>query len=215
MDNPPLRIILEADLAEGQELPEGAMEAAQAVIEHRLNNLGLTRSTVQRQDNNQIRVELFNVSNPELTIKTIHQTGLLEFVDAGHTSIPEGTLIKTSLSNDLDPASKVYETIITSGDLDQISNAGINSATRLLEINFSLKPEGQQNLSDYTGANVGNFLCIVLDKVVLSCPRVSGRIDSNGVITLPDTSLEEGQTLSIQLRSGALPVPLKVISVSE
>src|SRR5690606_4556827 len=56
-----------------------------------------------------------------------------------------------------------------------------------------------------------NFLCIVLDKIVISCPRVNARIDTSGTISLGDDNLDEGQALAIQLRYGALPVPLQVV----
>lgn len=101
--------------------------------------------------------------------------------------------------------------MITGSDLADVSNAGINTNSRVVEINFSLTSEGGQKFGEYTGANVGNYLCIVIDKEVLSCPVVNARIDLNGTISLGNDSLEQGQALAIQLRYGALPVPLKVV----
>ena len=222
-----LQVVLEADLPPGQELTPGAMEAARIVVDNRVNGLGVTEPLVQLQGNNRMIVELPGVSDPELAISTLRETGLLEFVDAGHTPIPDGTLITTSLggpppakteqgntessSQTTTPPDHVYQTIITGRDLDQVSNAGLNPNRRVVEINFSLKPDGGKKFGEYTGANIGNYLCIVLDKEVLSCPTVNARIDTNGTISLGNASLEEGQALAIQLRYGALPVPLKVV----
>jgi protein-export membrane protein SecD/preprotein translocase SecF subunit len=253
-----LQVVLEADLPEGQELPEGAMEAARIIVDNRVNGLGVTEPLVQLQGSDRIIVELPGISDPELAISTIRETGLLEFVDAGATPIPEGTLIQTSLggpqpteagpsaeppsaepspespsdgtSSDEAPSAdsenlpdkgvseqpaaqsdRVYETIITGRDLDQVSNAGFNPDRRVVEINFSLKAEGGRKFGEYTGNNIGRFLCIVLDKVVLSCPTVNARINQNGTISLGNADLEKGQALAIQLRYGALPVPLKVV----
>ncbi len=218
-----LQVVLEADLPP-EELTPGAMEATRIVVDNRVNGLGVTEPLVQLQGSNRMIVELPGLSDPELAIRTIRETGLLEFVDAGRTPIPPGTVIKTTFGGKEEapaegqpageaPAQpeKVYETIITGGDLDQVSNAGLNPNRRVVEINFSLKPEGGKKFGEYTGANVGNYLCIVLDKKVLSCPVVNARIDTNGTISLGDASLEEGQALAIQLQYGALPVPLKVI----
>jgi SecD/SecF fusion protein len=214
-----LQVVLEADLPQGQELQDGAMEAARIIVDNRVNGLGVTEPLVQIQGSNRIIVELPGISDPDLAISTIRETGLLEFVDAERTPIPDGTAIRTTFGESQTAADEageteleqVYETIITGSDLDQVSNAGLNTTSRVVEINFSLKPEGGQKFGEYTGANIGNFLCIVLDKVVLSCPTVNARIDRNGVISLGQSGLEEGQSLAIQLRYGALPVPLKIV----
>jgi protein-export membrane protein SecD len=215
-----LQVVLETDLPPGQELQEGAMEAARIIVDNRVNGLGVTEPLVQLQGSKRMIVELPGVSDPELAIRTIRETGLLEFVDGGRSPIPEGTIIQTTFSDSrptagveapstADPET-IYETIITGSDLANVSNAGFNPNRRVVEINFNLKPEGGQQFGNYSGANIGNFLCIVIDKIVLSCPVIQARIDSNGVISLGG-DLDEGQALAIQLRYGALPVPLKVV----
>lgn len=242
-----LQVVLEADLPEGQELSEGAMEAARIVVDNRVNGLGVTEPLVQLQGSNRMIVELPGVTDPELAIRTIRETGLLEFIDAGRTPLQDGTVVQTTFGNnhlttnastdteagsDATPsaeaaatadqagneaatsqpeADKVYETVITGSDLERVDNAGINQTSRVVEISFGLRSEGAQRFAEYTGNNVGSYLCIILDKTVISCPRVNARIDRQGVITLGNSPLEEGQSLAIQLRYGALPVPLKVV----
>ncbi len=227
-----LQVVLEADLPEGQELAEGSMEAARIIVDNRVNGLGVTEPLVQLQGSNRIIVELPGISDPDLAISTIRETGLLEFVDAGVSPLPDGTPVQTTFGGDADAApaqepapaepseseegaaetpEPVYETIITGSDLDQVSNAILNPDTRQVEINFSLTAAGGDKFAAYTGENIGSFLCIVLDKEVISCPRVNARIDQNGTISLGGDSLEQGQALAIQLRYGALPVPLKVV----
>ncbi|MBE7549933.1 MAG: protein translocase subunit SecD [Anaerolineales bacterium] len=231
-----LQVVLEADLPADQQLQEGAMEAARVIVDNRVNGLGVTEPLVQLQGSNRMIVELPGISDPELAISTLRETGLLEFVDAQSSPIPEGTIIQTSFggagqasstqpvtgtneisatgeisASQVAPPAQIYPTIITGSDLDQVSNAGFNPDRRVVEINFSLKPEGGQKFGEYTGANIGNFLCIVLDKKVLSCPTVNARIDTSGTISLGQDSLEQGQALAIQLKYGALPVPLKVV----
>jgi protein-export membrane protein SecD/preprotein translocase SecF subunit len=229
-----LQVVLEADLPPDQ-LGEGAMEAARVVVDNRVNGLGVTEPLVQLQGSNRMIVELPGISDPELAVRTLRETGLLEFVDAGRSPLPSGTVIQTSfgggptttqtVTNTTSltttgqttattaalPPEPIYPTIITGSDLNEVSNAGFNAERRVIEINFSLKGEGGKKFGDYTGANIGNYLCIVLDKAVLSCPTVNARIDTSGTISLGNDSLEEGQALAIQLRYGALPVPLKVV----
>jgi protein-export membrane protein SecD/preprotein translocase SecF subunit len=219
-----LQVVLEADMPPNQELQEGSMEAARVIVDNRVNGLGVTEPLVQLQGENRIIVELPGISDPDLAVSTIKETGLLEFVDAGGGPIPDGTLISTSLGGPLTVedgesateeanivSDTVYETIITGGDLAEVSNAGLNPNSRQVEINFSLTSDGGQKFGEYTGQNVGNYLCIVVDKMVLSCPVVNARIDTNGTISLGQSGLDEGQGLAIQLRYGALPVPLQVV----
>lgn len=221
-----LQVVLEADLPEGQSLQEGAMEAARIIVDNRVNGLGVTEPLVQLQGDNRMIVELPGISDPELAISTLRETGLLEFIDAGRSPIPDGTVVQTTFGDNRpvetggEPSNQegsetqpgqVYDTVITGSDLADVSNAGLNTNSRVVEINFSLTSEGGQKFGEYTGANVGNYLCIIIDKVVLSCPVVNAGIDSNGTISLGNDSLESGQALAIQLRYGALPVPLKVV----
>jgi protein-export membrane protein SecD len=54
-------------------------------------------------------------------------------------------------------------------------------------------------------------LCIVLDNYVVSCPVISTRIpNGRGSISLGNASFQEANNLVVQLRYGALPVPLRV-----
>jgi preprotein translocase subunit SecD len=78
------------------------------------------------------------------------------------------------------------------------------------EIQFSLKSTGASTFATFTGQNVGKFLCIVLDKRVISCPRIQTAIPDGKARITGDFTLEEARSLGIQLRYGALPVPLRV-----
>jgi len=187
-----LQVLLAADAPEGQELDAASMETARRVVENRVNSLGLTEPVVQAQGERRIIVELPGIENPEQAVQTIKGTALLEFVDAGAMPLPPGTVITTSLGGpqatlpeteetttiplsptaELEAASYVtYETILTGADL---KNAGLDRTEQgEYIIPFELNPEGTQIFADYTAARVGQFLCIVLDNAVTSCPSVS------------------------------------------
>jgi preprotein translocase subunit SecD len=78
-------------------------------------------------------------------------------------------------------------------------------------VGFSLKAEGAKIFSDYTSSHTGQYLGIVLDKKVISAPRVNVPItDGSGIIEGGFTS-QSANDLEIQLRYGSLPVPVKVV----
>jgi preprotein translocase subunit SecD len=77
-------------------------------------------------------------------------------------------------------------------------------------IAFELTEDGGSIFEEYTARNVGKYLSIVLDKEVISSPVIRSAIpDGQGVIQ-GDFTPEEAQKLVVQLRYGALPVPLRV-----
>ena len=52
----------------------------------------------------------------------------------------------------------------------------------------------------------------MLDKIVISCPRVSGPIPGGQASISGAFSFESARQLAVQLRYGALPIPLRVES---
>ncbi len=85
-----LQVLLEADLPADEEITSEAMGAARTIVENRVNGLGVTEPVVQQQGDRRIIVELPGISNPDEAIATLRETGLLEFVEAGRTSIGRG-----------------------------------------------------------------------------------------------------------------------------
>ncbi len=77
---------------------------------------------------------------------------------------------------------------------------------------FELNAEGTQIFSQFTSTHIGQILGIALDKEVISVPSINTAItEGKGVIEGRFTS-DEANTLSVQLRYGSLPIPLKVVT---
>ncbi len=108
-------------------------------------------------------------------------------------------------------AGRVFKTIMTGKHLKS-ARVGTDEYGRP-EIDFELTPEGAAIFAKYTKEHVGDFLAIVMDGVVISCPRIQSPItEGRGRITSEKGfPLEEARRIAIQLQYGALPVPLKVL----
>jgi preprotein translocase subunit SecD len=91
-----MQVVLEADMPAGQQADAAAMSAAKSIVENRVNSLGVTEPLVQLAGSSRIVVELPGISDPELAVDTLRETGLLEFIDAGNTFLPPGTEVETS-----------------------------------------------------------------------------------------------------------------------
>jgi protein-export membrane protein SecD len=106
-----------------------------------------------------------------------------------------------------------FRTVMT-GDGLQAAVAMVDPQSNRWLIQFEVKPEYQSIFGEYTAqASInGEPMAIVLDGVVLSAPSVGDRLDTGGVITSPNFTQETAQELALQLRSGALAIPLRVES---
>ena len=104
----------------------------------------------------------------------------------------------------------VYESILTGAG---IKNVGLDTTQQgEYIIPFELNPDAGEVFAEYTGSHVGQYLCIVLDKTVISCPTVRERIPNGQASISGQFTLDAARQLAIQLRYGALPVPLRVES---
>ncbi|MCA9904265.1 MAG: hypothetical protein KC547_10430, partial [Anaerolineae bacterium] len=230
-----LRVLLQAELPAGSYNADDLREAANNVA-RRVNALGVNEPAIQVQGSNRILVELPGISDPQQAIDTIRQTALLEFVNfSGLTGAEvidlEGKKILTTeqlriqearsqeggdTTTDDGPAPLVnprtglpFETVMTGSGL-QAASAAVEPSGRWVIV-FETTSDGAQIFGSYTQANVGSPMAIVLDGVVLSAPNIQSRIDTNGQIT-GNFDQESAQQLALQLRSGALPIPLRVES---
>jgi protein-export membrane protein SecD len=91
-----VQVLLEADMEPGQELEAGSLDVAATIIENRVNALGVVEPLVQTQGERRIIVELPGIGDPDQAIATIKETGLLEFIDAGDSYLPPGSIVRTT-----------------------------------------------------------------------------------------------------------------------
>ena len=73
---------------------------------------------------------------------------------------------------------------------------------------FSLHAEGASRFREFTGANVGRQMAIVLDDLAVSAPVIQSPIYDQGQIT-GNFTIDEAVDLALVLRAGALPASLE------
>jgi protein-export membrane protein SecD len=212
-----IQVLLAADLQPGQTLTPGSMETARNIIENRVNGLGLTEPVVQVQGTDRIVVEIPGVDDPTQALNTIQQTSLLEFVEppAGATAqdLTAGNVVSTTygLTGDAAAQPSLYKTILAGGDLkNAYATRDPQTAQPVVAIQFS--SEGTRTFASYTASHVGQPLCMVLDKKILSCPRIDSSIPDGQAVISGNYSAQYANQLALQLQYGALPVPLKIES---
>ncbi len=104
---------------------------------------------------------------------------------------------------------KIYHTVMTGAVL---KTAGVNTdQSGKPYVAFELTADGSKLFGDYTSSHVGDYLMIVLDKKVISAPRIQQAITTGSGSITGSFTIDEANALAIQLRYGALPIPLKVV----
>jgi protein-export membrane protein SecD len=214
---------------EAQAQWEASIGTARNIIERRVNGLGLAEALVQTQGEDRIVVELPGIDDPDLAIKTIKETGLLEFVDTGMLPLEPGTPVRTTYSQlvaastltaseELSPTEPlfadqgtVYETVFTGKDLRRVWAAS-NQISGEFYIGFQMQSDAAQKFAEYTGSHIGQYLTIVLDGTVISSPVIQDAIPSGEGTISGNFTRQSAYNLMIQLQYGALPVPLEVES---
>lgn len=96
-------------------------------------------------------------------------------------------------------------------DGERITDARINfDQTGEVYISFELDRSGADAFAAVTKASIGKRLAIVLDEKIQSAPVIQSEISGGRAQITGSFSMEEGKTLAAILRSGSLPVPLKI-----
>jgi preprotein translocase subunit SecD len=225
-----LRILLQAQVPAGSYSPDELKETANN-ISRRVNSLGLSEATVQLQGENRILIELPGVTDPQEAVATIQQTALLEFVDFSGLGVQvaqlEGQTILTTKQLELQQARSEFEgveanaapvgivnpltglpfeTVVTGAALAAAAEQ-YDTQTGQWNIVFELNETGSDIFGPFTAEHVGEPMAIVLDGEVLSAPVIQSQLTDGGRIT-GDFDQISAQRLALQLRSGALPLPL-------
>ncbi len=113
---------------------------------------------------------------------------------------------------------ELYAIQVTTRDGSPLLDGGVISDARQYfnnttgnEITITMNSEGAREWKRITGANVGEFIAIVLDDVVFSAPRICGEIEGGQSSITGDFTEEEAEDIANLFKSGKLPLPVKIV----
>ena len=228
-------VIFDRRADEVNNIREQAINQALQTIRNRVDEFGVAEPVIQRQGlgSNRLVVQLPGVDDPERVKNLIKNTAFLEFrlavyppnggaaVDTQEIlsqyagTLPDHLEIlpQDQRDDDGNVIGQGYyalekRPVITGRDL-KTARADLGQFQEPV-VNFSLTHEGAQIFGDWTGANIGRPLAIVLDGRVRSAPTIEGRISDSGIIRGSFTQ-QEVEDLAMVLRSGALPAGIEYL----
>ncbi len=197
----------------------GIVSQSIEVINRRINELGTTEPSIQRQGEDRILVEAPGLGDPQRLKDLVGKTAQLTFhlvesqtsaQQAGQTPPQPGTVRYPSAS---DP-STIYEVdevpLMTGEDLVD-AQAGFDQQTNEPVVNFRLTTGGARKFGDVTAANVGRLFAIVLDDQVISAPSIREPIRGGSGQISGSFTVQSANDLAILLRAGSLPAKLTIV----
>ncbi|HET7264895.1 MAG TPA: protein translocase subunit SecD [bacterium] len=206
-------IVLQAEPTAQVQVTNDAMDGVLRIIRNRVDQLGLAEPAITRQGPNRILVELPGIQNPQRAIDIIGKTALLEFVDTGTTSLPQGTTYQGNgawLLPDKTTTQHLTKTVILTGAEFTDAQVQFDQFGRP-QVGFTFKGSAAKKFEDYTTRNVGKYLTIVLDNSVISSPVINSPIPGGKGVIEGGFTLESARELAVLLRGGALPLPVHVV----
>ncbi|HDJ23232.1 MAG: protein translocase subunit SecD [Candidatus Aminicenantes bacterium 4484_214] len=207
-------------------LREQSVRQALETLRNRIDELGLTEPTIQRQGiaGDRIIVELPGVDNPERVKEIIKTTALLEWrlVIAGPA--PDKETLLQKYGGELPPDLEILpgDPKRTQGGyylvqrVSPVVGKDLRNARRSIDewnnpaVAFTLSPDAGKRFYKFTSDHIGEPLAVVLDGKVQQVATIEDRIRDSGIIRGRFTQ-EEAEDIALVLRAGPLPATIKYL----
>ena len=192
-------VVMEAQTdATGEELAE-LMDQTRAVLDNRVNQMGVAESSVTIEGDKRLRVEIPGVDNAEDAIAAIGRTAKLNFILADGTIVVDGSNVKDAQ-------------IATDGSNYKILLEFDSEGAGLFEEGTRKALSGE--VTSVIDGVTPNQIAIVLDNEIITHPNVQNVISGGNCEITGGYSKEEASTTAALIRGGALPVELIEIQSS-
>lgn len=191
---------------------QDALNSVRDTVERRVNSFGVSEPLVQVTGKDRIIVELPGIQNIDDAIKQIGETPLLEF--RSQNPNPVTTNLGTSTQLALDPLSAWLPTGLSGKQLKKASvdfETGKTIQSQVV-VKLEFNDEGKKLFSQITSANLQKPIAILLDGQIISAPTVQTAITNGVAVITGNFTVDQAKALVTRLNSGALPVPIKLIS---
>ena len=166
------------------------MSKVKNIIERRVNSIGVAEPVIQLSGNDKLIVELAGIKDPQKAIELIGTTAKLEF------------RIKNKDGS--------YGPVLLEGSA--LKTAGVSrDQVGMPSVSFELNSQGANTFAKITRENIGKQLAIMLDNKEQSAPTINSEINGGSGIITGRFSIEEANNLANLLKSGALPVEIKIV----
>lgn len=217
-----MQLLLEVQLENiPKEMREDATDRAVEIIRNRIDEFGVLEPVITKQGTNQIVVQLPGVTDRERAKEIVGKTAHLEFKlvsdnpdlikKAEEGAVPEGYEYREVVKSEIGSRSVLLkkDAVLTGDHLTNASVGFDQYGQAIVQLQFD--KEGAKTFDKVTFENIGKQLAIVLDGKVHSAPGIRDWIPNGEAQISGNFTSQEASDLSLVLRAGALPAPVKII----
>ncbi|OCC24938.1 protein-export membrane protein SecD [Croceicoccus estronivorus] len=199
-----------------------AMDSATEVVRKRIDALGTREPTIIRQGDDRIVVQVPGLQDPKQLKDLLGQTAKLEFKlvdtsalpsDIAQGIAPPGSEIVPYAETSPGQPTQIAVKRLGGIKGDNLTNAqqSFDSQNNEPVVSITFNQQGGAKFAKLTTENVNRPFAIILDGKVLSAPNINEPILGGSAQISGNFTVDSANQLAISLRSGALPVDLKVI----
>ncbi len=202
------------------EAKNDAVLRSMEILRNRIDGLGVGETLLQRQGENQILVQLPGVTDRNRALDIIGRVAHLEFhivdsdpirlKEALEGKVPEGFELKT-VHKEEGQTLLISKQVAMGGESIKDARVDFDSQTGMQpKISMTFNEKGTKDFGDLTTSHVGERLAIIMDNEVYSAPNIREPILTGSAEISGQFKFEEASILALALRTGSLPVPMKV-----
>ncbi|MGL2862157.1 protein translocase subunit SecD [Helicobacter pylori] len=208
---------------EQEELRKNTILQVIGIIRNRLDQFGLAEPVVIQQGKEEISVQLPGIKTLEEERRAkdlISKSAHLQMMavdeehnkDAMNMTDLEAQKLGSVLLSDAEMGGKILLKAIPILDGEMLTDAKVvYDQNNQPVVSFTLDAQGAKIFGDFSGANVGKRMAIVLDNKVYSAPVIRERIGGGSGQISGNFSVAQASDLAIALRSGAMSAPIQVL----
>ena len=214
------RIVMTPTQAGLADSVDKAMQTATEVVRKRIDELGTKEPTIVREGTSRILVQVPGLQDPAGLKALLGKTAKLEFklvdlnadpAQVAQGRAPAGSQILPYPDNPSGvPLIAVQRRVVISGE-DLIDASLSHDENQRPNVSIKFSGTGGRKFARVTQENVGKPFAMILDNSVLSAPNINEPILGGNAQISGNFTIESANQLAIALRSGKLPVALKVI----
>jgi len=198
-----------------------ALEQSVEIVRRRVDETGVAEPLIARQDPDRILVQLPGVQDPERIKRLLGTTAKMDFHLVDETATPDPARVPPGDVLLQDESGKgrgrpsepilIKRKIEVSGGNLTDARAATNPQTGGWVVNFRFDSTGARKFAQVTEQNVGHRFAIVLDNKVITAPVIREPITGGSGQIEGSFTAQDASDLSVLLRAGALPAPMKII----
>ncbi|HWQ73187.1 MAG TPA: protein translocase subunit SecD [Desulfitobacteriaceae bacterium] len=182
-----VHLVLQAEPGkDGKAITSDDIDKAKAIIEKRINELGISEPIVQADyDKKRVIADIAGIQDPDKAVEVIKTTAKLTFRD------PQGN-------------------VVLEGDQLKDAKAGTKPGGQEFVVNLTFSSDGAKKFAEITSKYLNQRIGIYLDDKLLTNPQVQTVIPNGEAYIDGYQTLDDAANDAVLMRSGSLPVSMSI-----